>query len=140
MVLKRGFGIVRWKQRCTNKKMSEFVKPSFEAFMLLAYENCYETYKKDGLGGGPRKFKWTSDRKFSSRNKGWPDEAIVRYNDLHARIVVDRNENKDDFDVTFMEEMSKKYSKKRKPTENSGAVPKKQAVNDLNTGIDWASV
>ena len=70
-VLKSGYGVTKWKTRCVHSKMSTFIKPAFEAFVVLAYENCNEGYKDEGQGRGPaKKLKYTADKKLCSRNKG----------------------------------------------------------------------
>ena len=140
-ILKYGYGVSKWKTRCVHQKMSTFIRPAFEAFVLLAYENCYEAYKDGEATKDPsKKFKYTVDRRLCNRNKGWPDEAILRYNELHARIVVDREQNSD-FDDVLLETLTDKYMKKKDRRKRKGDVtPARVARNDLGVGINWYEI
>ena len=139
-ILKAGFGVAQWKSKCVAKKMSSFIKPAFEAFVLLAYENCYEAYKDGGQVMDPsKKFKYTADKKFSARNRGWPDEAIVRYNELHAKMLL-YWQNNSAFDDELLEALAEKYMKKKKKRNQEQEAPVRLASNDLGEGIDWTEI
>ena len=139
-ILKAAFGVAQWKSKYMAKKMSSFIKPAFEAFVLLAYENCYEAYKDGGQVMDPsKKFKYTADKKFSARNRGWPDEAIVRYNELHAKVLLDRQTNSA-FDDELLEALQEKYMKKKKRRNQEQEAPVRLASNDLGEGIDWTEI
>ena len=67
-----------------------------------------------------KKFKYTADKKFSARNRGWPDEAIVRYNELHAKVLLDW-QNNSAFEDELLEAFAEKYMKRQRkePRERS---------------------
>jgi hypothetical protein len=105
-IMKQAFGVIKWKSKVVQMEISKFVKPSFEAFCLLAYDNCYSAYVKDksteevtnqDIDTRPnrtrKKFKYTSDSRLAGRNKGWPGEAINLYNELFEKVKKDRVEN-----------------------------------------------
>ena len=118
------YGIHCWKEKIVNKKVSSFELPSFEAFVLLGYENCYDTYMdEDQCGKKLKVFKWTASHMRSTKNQGWPEEAIERYNDFFKRIVADRGlDTSRTFEEAFMMEMRDKYSSKKREKQKNQAM------------------
>ena len=86
--------MAKWKSRVAIEKLSDFVLPLFEAFVLLSYENYYDYINSkcdlEQEGCQVKQFKYTSDARLGGRNKGWTKEGIERYNECHRHIVEDR--------------------------------------------------
>lgn len=136
-IFKQCYGVTKWKMNVTEAKISHFVTPSFEAFVLLACDNCYLPFTHDvnhEPGSDRPPFKYTCHNQATPRNKGWPDEAIQKYNKLHARVVKDRKDNCE-FDNEFLhvskEERANKNRRQVQPENNDDAMV---AVHD------WAEV
>ena len=135
-VLKYAYGVYKWKARVYNNPIVDFVTSSFEAFILLAYENCYELFNEDIQGGNvERRYKYTSDSKLAGKYKGWPVKAIKRYNVIHSAVRLDRSKNKQ-FDENFIELMSEKKRAKRK--RRVIKVFEVEATNNFDDNIDWS--
>ena len=139
-VLKPAYGVGKWKSRVALEKFSDYVLPSFEAFVLLSYENYYEYYNNkcdlDQEGLMMKQFKYTKDARLGGKNKGWSKEGIERYNELHKRIVDDRKPN-ESFDEDFLEEerqfLGKRKRAKSSHDEDVGLI---MATNDLDNVTD----
>lgn len=152
-ILKRAYGVTKWNSRVTEYKISDFVTPSFESFVLLCYENCYEAVEKaekveqnedSRSKGRTRKvFKWTSDARLTGRGRGWPSDAIRRYNTINEKVIESRRENTY-WDENFLQDrkLEKENKKKRKRTgeEGTNGVAEVVAVNDFAGCINWAGI
>lgn len=144
-VMRQCFGCSKWRARSQTHVMSTFLRPSFEAFVLLAYENVYGHYKARQDGETVvQPFKYTANSVGSRRNQGWPNHAIERYNDYVTMIKKDRLANVQK-ERDFMDRMKVKFgSKKRKlVTLSIEEIP--TAVNDFEmeedgVGVNWTEV
>ena len=150
IILRCCYGVNRWKAKVANTKICNFVQPSFEAFALLCYENVYETYKdyddndrmvenQEVIGSEKRKFKYTMDSRLSGQNKGWPPEAVLRYNKLRQMVIQSRIDNQD-FDNDFLDnarDEQKGRKRKKKKDINEVVI---LAENDINDAVDWNAV
>lgn len=154
-IMKQAFGVIKWRERVVEKELQDFVKPSFEAFCLLCYENCYDSYMEkeeqernaEAAAAAAsniykrKKFKYTSESRVAARNKGWPKKAIERYNELHDRVKRDRRENFD-WDVQYkMIKLEEIRSKKKKVARDEGADEAiDDAAHDIVDNIDWNEI
>ena len=104
-IVSKAFGVCRWKCLASQKLFCEFISPSFEAFVLLCYENIYEwaTCNNDNRTT-MAKWKYTSTSRSGRANGGWKDEAFVRLSTLYAKVKKDREANKE-FDQKLMDEL-----------------------------------
>jgi len=79
----------QWNKDKFNKKSSEVMTTSDEAFVLLVIENNWDILN-DVENAQP---KYTSKKSTSNRkNDGWNNEGIVRYNELVAQVKKNRKE------------------------------------------------
>ena len=152
-MVKRAFGIAKWKEKSLEKPMRDFISVSFEAFVLVAYENVYEVYK-DGIpdvkeaepevgvdGTKKRKpnhdFVYTNDARCSKRNGGWKSTAYVKMNEYLCRIRKDREENRK-FDEAMLKKLARKT--RAKQTEEESAIAQIVIQHDFGGNINWAEV
>lgn len=141
-ILRKAYGEHRWRKKERTHDVQAIVRPSFESFVLLAYENCYGTFKDcQSVDQIPAKknFKYTGDKSRCARNKGWGLAAIDRYNEFHSRIVEDRRINKC-VDEEFFKETQERLCRKRKRVDVQVEEEVRLAVNDIGEVTDWEGV
>ena len=141
-IFKQCYGVMKWKHKVMEEKISDFMMPSFEAFVLLAYENYYKSYTAEVVEGVAKPpFKYTSRSCSSPRNKGWPAEAIAQYNALHMRIIADRRANAN-FDKEFLQASREEMRTRRNRVNanGNGNVVPMLAVNDMLMVENWERI
>ena len=75
----------------------------------------------------------------AGRNRGWPNAAIVRYNQPHARIKNDRIDNAV-FDDEYWQKQKMLYQGKKKQKIDEMVEIHKTTVNKLEGVTDWDEV
>jgi len=109
------------------KHLSRFFPTALEAFLVLAYENGYEMWKKTAAGECQTRvnvddnteevlddtnvatlhvasFKFTSDARGSKRAEGWSEEGLDLFNKLFDTIACQQRNSKTglEFETEFM--------------------------------------
>ena len=119
-IISKAFGVCRWKCLASQKPFREFISPSFEAFVLLCYENIYDWASSDNDNRATlAKWKYTSTSRSGRANGGWKEEAFVRLGTLYAKVKKDREDHKE-FDQKLMDELEflDKENKRQKKNMN----------------------
>lgn len=121
---KKMVGMELWKASCRCKRVSEFVKPGLEAFVLVCIEN-YKDEISDMVAGRAsiRKPKYTAQRVegATAKNCGWSDAGISRHKVLVNQVKRLREENREmeeEYRAKKEEEDDKKKSRKRQREEH----------------------
>ena len=137
MIMPRAYGISKWKAKVTEKPIQGFMSKSFEAFVLLAYENVMYSVTSEG---NSTTYKYTkNNNNMTGRNNGWSFEAIDRFNELHGRIERDRIDHPG-FDDDFLKKQKEDlYGKKRK-NQNDCLENKRVALNDFSKIENWSNI
>jgi hypothetical protein len=122
------YGKSRYGAAADMKLFDGLISKSQEAFTLLLYENGYnnwvwastndrggttsETASNTTDSGGPG-YGYTEKSKDSlpSRNGGWSNEGMKKFNDLYKRVGEDRLKDKGGFEQVY-----KRHRKDRSPT------------------------
>jgi hypothetical protein len=128
-----------WKLKSRNKRMSEYVTVSLEAFAILMYYNAFpvwdqrwtvDTVTTDGSdtsaaleasdeddvstlsGLTPKKgFMFTGESKGAKKYEGWNNEGMAFYNDLLALVEKQRGHPGCTFEHDLLVALSKKKSR-----------------------------
>jgi len=62
-IVSKAFGVCHWKFMATQKLFTDFISPSFEAFVLLCYDNIYKWASSDDENRSAKtKWKYTSSK------------------------------------------------------------------------------
>ena len=127
-----------WKKHGKVKKMSEFITPSMEAFIVVAYFNCYDHTKRtlqnatqESRGDSSddttvssistvengRSFLYTGQSRGATRNGGWSPEGVAMYNKLVKIVKAQRTNSKFDTALLRLVMQTEKKRKRRSITE-----------------------
>ena len=127
-----------WKLKARNKKMSQYVTATLEAFAVLTYCNSFPvwnqrwTVQEDDTGGGadstsddsddfsaisgltPKKgFRFTAESKGSKKYEGWNSDGMKCYNDLLGLVEKQRARRGCTFEYDLLVVLSTKRKKGR---------------------------
>ena len=127
-----------WKLKSRNKKMSEYVTATLEAFAVLTYCNSFPVWNQrwnvqaDNTGGAadstsddsddfsaisgltPKKgFRFTAESKGSKKYEGWNSEGMKCYNDLLTLVEQQRGRRGCTFEYDLLVALSTKRKKGR---------------------------
>jgi len=132
IVLSSVVGKSGWKLNCGNKKLSEFVTISDEAFGLLLMHNSWEVWtnmgrnaregkpigkaKREGNKGGMQGLmtRYTSNGAYVKKNQGWSDDGLDCFLDLVEKVKTDRTHDGEkqqgqSFEDKFKAKMAEKF-------------------------------
>jgi hypothetical protein len=121
-----------WKLKSRNKRMSEYITCSLEAFAVLMYYNAFPVWNQrwtvdtgvntasnnDDVstisGLTPNKgFFFTQDSKGARKYEGWNNDGMAFYNDLLALVKKQREQPGCTFERDLLVVLSKRRSKGR---------------------------
>ena len=101
---------------------------SDEALGKLCYEN-YLSCTLDKLKGveKPSDPKWTKDGKGASKNQGWSQEGIKRFNEICKKVNQDRKEH-GDVDDKYLQDKKKELTDGKQAKKAAAASIKEQGL------------
>ena len=139
-IVSKAFGVCRWKCMASQKMFQDFISPSFEAFVILCYDNIYEWASSDDENKSTTtKWKYTSSSRNGRANGGWKKEAFDRLKIWYSKVVKDRQENKE-FDKKLMDELGLLKDGKEKQKNNLAMIDIEDPDNDFGDFSKFAAV